>query len=153
MNPPVLVDTSVVSWYISRNARTDYPRLVEWLDDVITSDGLNISAVTLYELRRGIGELRARGQGTRKAARVEQILRQATILGLDPANHLGWKIAADLWAKGRTLTPSVVFSDGDILITATALAHNRVLATVDEKLRARLKELGLQGTLYELKIR
>ena len=25
MNPPVLVDTSVVSWYLSRNARTDYP--------------------------------------------------------------------------------------------------------------------------------
>ena len=152
MSPPVLVDTSVVSWYLRRDARTEYPRLVEWLDDVIAKDGLHISSLTLYEIRRGIGELRASGQGARKAARVELILRQATILGLDATDHLGWKIAADLWAKGRSQTPALLFSDGDLLITATALAHNRLLATVDEKLRSGLKALGLQAALHELKI-
>jgi predicted nucleic acid-binding protein len=152
MTPSVLVDTSVVSWYLRRDARTEHPRLVEWLDGVIGKDGLHISAVTLYELRRGIGELRSRGQGTRKAARVESLVRQATILGLDAADYLGWKIAADLWAKCRAQTPPVTLSDGDLLITATALAHNRVLVTVDEKLRSRLKELGLHGALHEPKL-
>lgn len=152
MNPPVVVDTSVVSWYLRRDARTAYPRLVEWLDDVIAKDGLHISAVTLYELRRGVGELRARGQGARKAARVEQILRRATVLGLDATDHLGWKIAADLWIKGRTQSPALVFSDGDLLIAATALAHRRALATVDENLRSRLRDLGLQSALHDVEI-
>jgi predicted nucleic acid-binding protein len=152
MRPPVLVDTSVVSWYLRRDARAQYPHLVEWLDAVIAEDGLHISSVSLYELRRGIGELRARGQGARKAARVELLLREATVVGLDAGDHLGWKIAADLWVKCRTHKPAIVLSEGDLLITATALAHNRALVTVDENLRSRLKQLGLHGSVCEIAV-
>lgn len=152
MTPAVLVDTSVLSWYLHRDARSRYPDLVAWLDSVIVRDGLHISAVTLFEIRRGIGELRARGQGAKKAARVEMLLRQATILGLDGSDFQGWKTASDLWVQSRTRSPALVLSDGDLLIAATAIVHKRALVTVDEKLRARLKELGLQATLHEIKV-
>ncbi len=150
MNPPVLVDTSVISWYLRRDARTQHPILVDWIDRAFARDGLHISAVTIYELRRGIAELMNRGQGTRKAARIEMLLRQATVHGLDANDNLGWKLAADLWAKASACKPALVFSDGDLLITATAIAHSRALVTVDEKLRTLLKRLNLHAALHEI---
>jgi predicted nucleic acid-binding protein len=152
MTPPLLVDTSVISWYLSRDAQSRHRELVEWFDEELARAGLHISAVTMYELRRGVAELLNRGQGTRKAARVEMILRQATVYGLDGSDYLGWKIAADLWARANAHKPSIAFSDGDLLITATAIAHGRALVTVDEKLRRVLKALNLGTVAYELPV-
>jgi len=83
------------------------------------------------------------GQGARKAARIENLLREATVLGLDEHGFVGWRLAADLWANCKHHQPSVVLSEGDLLIVATALMHDRQLVTVDLNLQARLKALGL----------
>jgi toxin FitB len=152
MTPPVLVDTNVVSWYLRRDARARHPSLVKWIEEEFARDGLHISSVTIYELRRGLAELQLQGQGARKAARIEWLLRQATVHGLDANDYLGWKVAADLWAKARASVPSITISEGDLLITATAVAHGRALVTVDEKLRDLLKRLNLSSVLHEAPI-
>jgi predicted nucleic acid-binding protein len=149
MSAGYLVDTSVVSWYLEREARTRHPTLVNWLDDLIPREGLCISAVTMYELRRGVEGLLREGQGARKAARIENLLREATIFGLDERGFVGWRLAADLWVNCKRHQPSVVLEEGDLLIVATALMHDRQLVTVDSKLQARLKALGY-GTLLHL---
>ncbi|HJX66972.1 MAG TPA: type II toxin-antitoxin system VapC family toxin [Polyangia bacterium] len=150
MSTGYLVDTSVVSWYLEREARTRHPTLVSWLDDLIPREGLCISAVTLYDLRRGVEGLLREGQGARKAARVENLLRETTILGLDERGFAGWRLAADLWANCKHHQPSVVLSEGDLLIAATALMHDRQLVTVDVNLQARLKAIGHEGLLHLL---
>lgn len=69
---------------------------------------------------------------------------------LSGGNFQGWKIASDLRVQSQTRSPAIVVSEGDLLITATAIAHKRALVTVDDKLRARLKEMGLQTALHEI---
>jgi predicted nucleic acid-binding protein len=150
MSAGFLVDTSVVSWYLDRHARARHPSLVNWLDDLIPREGLCISAVSLYELKRGVEGLLRQGQGSRKAARIEMLLREATILGLDERGFTGWRVAADLWANCKQHEPSVVLSEGDLLIVATALTHDRQLVTVDSNLQARLKVIGHEGLLHVL---
>jgi predicted nucleic acid-binding protein len=150
MSVGFLVDTSVVSWYLDRHARTRHPALVGWLDDLISREGLCISAVSLYELKRGVEGLLRQGEGSRKAARIEMLLREATILGLDERGFAGWRVAADLWASSRQHEPSVVLSEGDLLIVATALMHDRQLVTVDRNLQTRLRTLGHHGLLHVL---
>ena len=78
------------------------------------------------------------------------LLRESTILGLDERGFAGWRIAADLWANCRRHQPSVVLSEGDLLIVATSLMHDRRLVTVDMKLQAGLRSLGLGGVLHIL---
>jgi len=125
-----LVDTSVVSWYLEREARTRHPTLINWLDDLLPREGLCISAVTCTSFDGEWKTLAAR-QGARKAARIENLLREATVLGLDEHGFVGWRLAADLWANCKHHQPSVVLSEGDLLIVATALMHDRQLVTVD----------------------
>jgi hypothetical protein len=90
------------------------------------------------------------GQGSRKAARIEMLLREATILGLDERGFTGWRVAADLWANCKHHEPSVVLSEGDLLIVATALTHDRQLVTVDSNLQASLKVIGYESLLHVL---
>jgi predicted nucleic acid-binding protein len=151
--PAWLVDTNILSHYIRREAPQEYPKLVTWLDGVIRGQGLTISAVTLYELRRGIKAAQLDGKSRRKAVRLEMLLRSADVLGLDTGQFAGWNIAADLWAHARTAIPGSVFSEADFLIFATAQVHGRKLATADRRLWERLREIG-QGVgvqLIELK--
>jgi predicted nucleic acid-binding protein len=140
----------VVSWYLDRDARTRYPGLVQWLEHEIRRDGLHISSVTIYELKRGVAELLLRGEGTRKAARIERIVREAAVHGLDANDNLGWKVAADIWAKARASGEAL--SEGDLLITATAIAHGRSLVTVDDKLRTQLTRLSMNSVLHDAPI-
>jgi len=81
MSAGFLLDTSEVSWHLDRHASARHPSLVNWLDDLIPREGLCLSAVSLYELKRGVEGLLRQGQGSRKAARIEMLLREATILG------------------------------------------------------------------------
>jgi len=39
MSAGYLVDTSVVSWYLEREARTRHPTLINWLDDLYRAKG------------------------------------------------------------------------------------------------------------------
>ena len=141
-----LVDTNVLSNYIRREAPQEFPKLVTWVNEVLrTQAGLAISAVTLYELRRGIKAELLGGRAKKKAVRLELLLRSVEILGLDAGNFAGWGIAAELWALARQAEPGVMFSEADFLVFATAQAHGRKLATADRRLWERLREIGQGG--------
>src|SRR5206468_4284700 len=88
-----------------------------------------------------------RGQGQRKIIEVEKLLRSA--YALDVASG-GWEIAAELWAQGQVQKPAIVFSEGDLLIAATAAAHERTLVTSDEALAANLLRVGYAGEVEVL---
>ena len=140
--PALLVDTNVFSIFLRREAPTEYPRLVSWFADLLRAGKLAISAVSLYELRRGIKAELLQGRARRKAARLELVLRTVSVLGLDGAGFAAWNIAANIWAEGKGRVPAVVVADADLLIFATAQAHGRVLATTDARLVERLRDLG-----------
>jgi predicted nucleic acid-binding protein len=108
----ILLDTGVLSIWLNTRERQEAPRLVAFVDDLIRSEGLSISYVSVYELRRGIEELQRKQQGQRKRVRLEKVLNTSDILGLD--NHLGWDAAASLWADGRIQKPAVVIEDADL---------------------------------------
>jgi len=70
-----------------------------------------------------------------------KFLDHCEILGLDGGG--GWDHAAKLWARGRALKPSVVFTDADLLIAATASFHRHHFATSEAKLVKNLAAIGL----------
>jgi predicted nucleic acid-binding protein len=140
--PGWLVDTNVLSVFISPNAPDRYPRLVSWVTDLFRAGGVAISAVTLYELRRGIKAQLMQQKAKTKAARLEMLLQSVSVLGLDAANFAAWNIAANLWAEGKAKQPSVILSEADLLIFASALAYGRRLATTDAHLVERIRDLG-----------
>ena len=136
----ILPDTGVLSVWLNTRERQEAPRLVAFVDELIESEGLSISYVSVYELRRGIEELQRKEQGQRKRVRLEKVLGTCDILGLD--SHLGWDAAAKLWADGRTQHPAIVIEDADLLIATTALVHERPFATTDERLARNLEAIG-----------
>ena len=75
-----LIDTNIVSAYLKREAEERYPRLFATVTDLLATEGLSISFVTRYELRRGIEKLLRRGEGRRKLVALEKILDLAEIL-------------------------------------------------------------------------
>ena len=138
----LLLDTNVVSALIDPRARSRAPALVDAAEEIVKSEGLTIAATTVYELRRGLRKLLASGQGRRKAARLEKLLRSAYVLGLDDRAFAGWDVAADLWARAQRAAPAVTFEEGDLLIAATALHHGRTLVTSEERLVSALSRIG-----------
>jgi predicted nucleic acid-binding protein len=130
----------VVLHYLNSKELERWPGLIEAVESVITADGgMNISAVTAFEIRRGFEELKRRGRGQRKAIGAELLLRRATIHELDDAV---WRIGVDLYAAGKVHTSPITLSDADLLISATAIAKDRILLTTDEKLCRILQALG-----------
>lgn len=142
IKPGWLVDTNVLSLYIRPNAPKEYPGLVSWLSERIRAGDLAISAVTLFELRRGIISELLRGKSRRKAARLELLLRSMFVLGLDAHDFAAWRVAAEVWAEANAHEPSVVLADADLLIFATAVANDCRLATADRRFVDRMRELG-----------
>jgi predicted nucleic acid-binding protein len=138
-----LLDTCLVSHYLSPNARIRYPALVGRVESVISAQGVCLSTVTLYELRRGILELLGRGEGQRKERRLKLFLREATLLGLDGDGAHGWEVAARLYAQCKRTQPALNMSDGDLLIVATAVTHRRALLTSDARLAEQVGRLQL----------
>ncbi|MBI5482449.1 MAG: PIN domain-containing protein [Deltaproteobacteria bacterium] len=138
-----LLDTCVVSQYLAPDAPTKYPALVQWVRDLVTGQGVCLSVVTVYELRRGVRLLVARGEGRRKERRLNMFLQEATALSLDHDSGKGWNVAADLWVKGQMHRPALNVAEADLLILATAIVHGRVLLTTDAALGERARELGV----------
>jgi predicted nucleic acid-binding protein len=95
----MLVDTNIVSTFLRRDAATRTPRLFEFVSFLLAGEGLSISYVTQFELRRGVESLVRRGEGRRKLVTLEKFLERVEILGLDTGG--GWNLAARLWADGR----------------------------------------------------
>jgi predicted nucleic acid-binding protein len=61
----MLLDTNIVSAFLKRDAQKKTPKLFEFVVSQLLTEGLAISHVTQFELRRGLEELALRGQGRR----------------------------------------------------------------------------------------
>lgn len=144
-----MLDSCVVSQYIAPDADVRTPGLVRRVDEIVGTNGLVLSVVAVYELDRGIRKLERRSQGQAKRRQLMMFLSAATILGLDEHGWRGWAVAADLHADASSRAQAIVLSEGDLLIFATALAHDMVLVTTDAKLVGRCRELG-RGNDVEL---
>jgi predicted nucleic acid-binding protein len=106
------------------------------------ADGLAVSFVTQFELRRGIEELVRRGEGRRKLVAFEKFIERVQTLGLDGSSGEGWDVASRLWAEARTVKPAVVFTEADLLIAATAAFHGHELVTAEVGLAENLKKVS-----------
>lgn len=149
MSAPRMLDTCVLSHYISSRAREKTPLLVDRVDEIIATDGARISTVTMYELERGLRKLELQGEGRKKRRVFTMILESTTLYGLDePAAH-GWQVAADLHARAALHSPALVIAEADLLIIATAIAHGLTLVTADVAMaeHARTLRLGSQVDL------
>jgi tRNA(fMet)-specific endonuclease VapC len=90
------------------------------------ADTVAISAVTVAELWKGVERAETASRRSRRAALCERVLKQVDVLDLDTRTAL---LLARLWTDlERAGTPLAAF---DLVIAATALAHERALATFD----------------------
>lgn len=138
-----LFDTNLISAFLHREAPTRRPKLHAFVASTILREGLSMSFVTQYEVRRGLEDLARKGEGRRLRVSFEKLLARVDLLGLDTAGGRGWDVAARLWAEGRALKPALVLSEGDLLVAATAVTHERTLFTADRGLREGLARLSL----------
>lgn len=148
-----LLDTNIISTYLKNDATSRYPSLVARVDEILSEEGLTIAAVSLYEIRRGLLQLESRGDGRRVRVRTEKLLRSAYVLGLDAPAFAGWDHAAELWAAGRRASPAITFTEGDLLIAATARTHERTLVTCEGRLRDALIGAGFMGEIEVITLR
>src|SRR5687767_14645853 len=111
----MVLDTNIVTAFLKRDSQRRTPKLFGFVSAVLNADGLAISYVTQFELRRGIEELVRRGQGRRMLVDFEKFIERVQVLGLDAASGEGWNLAARVWAEGRSRKPARVFSDADLL--------------------------------------
>jgi len=133
---PALLDTNILTAFLKGHARV-VAQMEKHLDEVGQP---SISIITYYELLRGLKELGS----ARRLAGFE-----------DPVGHLHVRLltrrvmgrAADLYVELRRRGEPL--EDADILIAATALAHNLVLVTDNEQHFRRIAELELEDWLQE----
>jgi len=135
----MLLDTNVVSAFLRGRA----PKVDEFVQGVLRTQDLAISFVTQFELRRGMEDLQLRGQGSRRKVTLLKFLDRCEVLGLDSAGGTGWNLAAELWAKAKVHKPSIVFTDADLLIAATASFHRHTLVTSEAGLVRNLRAIGV----------
>src|SRR5450432_2743894 len=91
----MLLDTNIVSAFLRPDGKKQAPRLFEFIATVLSAEGLAISYVTQFELRRGIEELVRRGQGRRKLVAFEKFMERVQVLGLE-----GPRAKAGTWRHG-----------------------------------------------------
>ena len=129
-----LLDTNIVSALLKQNLE------VELKVTEIRRKGqfIGISAVTYYEVQRGI----LRSNATKKLAWFQQFCQDYPILLLDDLRifQKASEIHADLTIRGR------IIQDADILIAATAIIHNLILVSYDSDL-TRVRDLQLENWL------
>jgi predicted nucleic acid-binding protein len=130
----MLLDSNIVSTFLRHDARKRTPKLFEFVTAVLSAEGLAISYVTQFELRRGMEQLVRRGEGRRKLVDFEKFMERVQVLGLDGALGEGWNLAARLWADGRAQKPALVMTDADLLVATRAALHGHELATADAAL-------------------
>jgi predicted nucleic acid-binding protein len=135
----MLLDTNVVSAFLRGRA----PKVDDFVTNLLTTQNLTVAFVTQFELRRGIEDLVLRGQGRRRKVALLKFLDRCEVLGLDAGSGAGWNHAAELWARARVHKPSIVFTDADLLIAATASFHKQTLVTSEAGLVANLEAVGV----------
>lgn|SRR5512145_1390839 len=136
----ILVDTCVVSAWLRPDAATKTPKLVRFVNELIELDGMCVSSISAWELRRWMALLVRTGEGQRKRLRLEKLLGSCEILSIELCGT--WDVATTLWVNGKLRTPATVIADADLLIAATAAAYERPFATSDGRLVARLAEVA-----------
>jgi len=114
---PALLDTDILSEVLKRRDERVQARAISYLSD---HGQLTFSAITRYEVIRGLKELGAKKQRERFAAFCEQ----STVVSLSESI---FDRAADLWAEARRSGHPQ--SDADLLIAATALETGHTLVT------------------------
>lgn len=131
-----LLDTNIVTAFIKRNPQV-LTRLQAAQDG---SQDLFISGITYYETRRGLLYTKA----TRQTIIFELLRLNTDILLLDDLNILevAANIHVDLKRRGKTI------QDADILIAATAIAHNLILVSNDSDM-VNVQNLQLENWLAE----
>ena len=117
-----LLDTNVIS---ELHRSRPHGAVVAWLQD-IADDDLHLSAVTLGELQAGV-EI-TREQDSVKAAEIEawidQVAQTWNVLSLDGRTLRTW---------GKLMHRQQDHLLADALIAATAIVHNLVVVTRNEK--------------------
>jgi len=109
------LDTNTLSYFMRGEGRVA-ERLA-----TVSADRLAVPSVVAFELRYGLLRI---GAGPRRSAELTQLLNALTPLAFDAAAaELAARLRADLEAHGESI------SSFDLLIAATALAHNAVLVT------------------------
>jgi tRNA(fMet)-specific endonuclease VapC len=129
-----ILDTDTLSAYMRRE-----PIVVTHIEDyLITHVQISFSVMTRYEILRG---LKARGATTKLKA-FEELCMESDILPLtDEIIDRAADVYADLYRRGRLI------SEGDMLIAGTALVHNLVVITNNEKHFNRIMGLHIENWL------
>ena len=129
-----LLDTCVVSDFAQNIISTR-----ERIRNVLPTE-IAISSITVAEIRYGI----SKASGTRKSVTIKEItdelFRQIEIIGLNKKEaKLAGDIRSDLELKGN------IIGMYDILIAATAKAHDLIIVTSNEKEFKRVSGLKLEN--------
>lgn len=129
-----LLDTNIVT-AILKNQPLAKKKLLEF---EIRREGLFISCITYFEVKRGLEYINA----TRQLSDLDELCRKAQLLFLDNIEIIerGCKIYTNLRARGISL------EDADILIAATAIARGLILVSHDSDM-VRVPDLTLEDWL------
>lgn len=125
------LDTNIIS-YLLGGDETISKKLLEVIDD---GGVIKIPVVACYEIKRGL----YRATGKNKIKHFQEILGQLDIEGMSiNAFMVAAQIYEDLAKQGN------VIEDDDIFIGASALEHNAVLVTNNERHLGRIKDLRIE---------
>lgn len=131
---PSLLDTNILTAFLK-----EHPRVVAQMEQHLDEIGRpSISVITYYELLRGLKELGS----AHKLTDFEDLVNH---LHLRRLTRRVMGIAADLYVELRRRGEPL--EDADILIAATALAHDLVLVTDNEGHFRRIAELEIENWL------
>ena len=125
----VLLDTDTLSAYMRREAAV----VTQVEDYLLTHDEISFSVMTRYEVLRG---LKAKGATTKLQA-FQELCASSDILPLtDDIIDMAADVYADLYNRGELI------GEADMLIAGTALVHNLVVVTNNQRHFNRI--VGLQ---------
>lgn len=121
-----LLDTCVLSEFAKRKPE---PNFINWLRPQ-NEESLFLSVITIGEVQKGISRLSAKDRASELTVWLEEIIYRydRRVLPLDTEVMRSWgRAAARLEKKGRIIPAA------DSLIAATAIFHDLVLVTRNEK--------------------
>ncbi|MDB9372211.1 type II toxin-antitoxin system VapC family toxin [Nodularia sphaerocarpa] len=131
-----LLDTNIVTAIIKQNEKVSN-KLASLNRQ---NQGVFISAITYYEIRRGLLAIKA----SRKLVDFEKLCNDYPVLLLDDMAIFkkATEIHADLKIRGLPI------QDADVFIAATAMIHNLILVSHDSDL-LRIPDLKLEDWLQD----
>ncbi|WP_089721537.1 type II toxin-antitoxin system VapC family toxin [Candidatus Entotheonella palauensis] len=127
-----MLDSDILSMYLKGDPDVT-PNVSAYLSEF---DYLTLSIISEYEIRRGLEYKNA----TTQLTQFEAFVGDNEVLAF---NANACKIAARLYATLRH--SGQLIADGDLLIAASALAHDCVLVTNNERHFQRVSELRVEN--------